>query len=59
MAVVVLYNVDQAFDLLKPLGITKTSLYRAISSGKLKSIKIGKRYVITEIALNEFLQGQE
>lgn len=57
MAIAVVYNIDEVESILKPKGITKTSLYRAISLGKLKAIKVGKRYLISERALNYFLEG--
>lgn len=57
MAISVVYNIDEVEIILKPKGITKTSLYRAISLGKLKAIKVGKRYLISEKALNYFLEG--
>lgn len=57
MAVSIVYNIDELESILKPKGITKTSLYRAISLGKLKAIKVGKRYLISEKALNCFLEG--
>lgn len=57
MAVSVVYNVDEVENILKSKGITKTSLYRAISLGNLKAIKVGKRYLISEKALNYFLEG--
>jgi|GEM_PF-6801587 len=53
----VVYNIDEVEKILKPKGITRTSLYRAISTGKLKAIKVGKRYLISEKALNYFLEG--
>lgn len=57
MAISVVYNIEEIESILKPKGITKTSIYRAISLGKLKAIKVGKRYVISEKALNYFLEG--
>lgn len=57
MGVSIVYNMDELEAMLKPKGITKTSLYRAIALGKLKAIKVGKRYLISERALNYFLEG--
>jgi len=51
------YNIDEIEKQLAPKGITKTSIYRAISTGKLKAVKIGKRWIISEKALNYFLEG--
>jgi len=58
VAISVIYNIDEVESILKPKGITKTSIYRAISLGKLKAIKVGKRYLISEKALNYFLEGK-
>jgi excisionase family DNA binding protein len=57
MAIVTIYNVDEVVTMLKPKGISKTSIYRAMATGKLKSVKVGKRYLISEEALNNFLNG--
>jgi excisionase family DNA binding protein len=57
MAISVVYNIDELEEILKPKGITKTSLYRAIALGNLRSVKVGKRYLISEKALNYFLEG--
>ncbi|WP_419903522.1 helix-turn-helix domain-containing protein [Kiloniella sp.] len=40
-------------------GIGRTTLYAALSSGKLKSIKIGTRRLITIDALKDWLQQNE
>lgn len=37
--------------------ISRTSIYRSINLNKLKAIKVGKRYLINETALNNFLTG--
>ncbi|MGH4117190.1 helix-turn-helix domain-containing protein [Clostridium sp.] len=58
VAISIIYNIDEIESILKPKGITKTSLYRAIALGKLKAIKIGKRYLVSELALNRFLEGK-
>lgn len=57
MAVVTVYNLDDVLELIKHTGISKTSLYRAVATKKLKAVKIGKRYLVSEKALNEFLEG--
>lgn len=57
MAVAVVYNIDEVENILKPKGVSRTSLYRAISTGKLKAIKVGRRYLVSEKALNYFLEG--
>ncbi|MFA9397458.1 MAG: helix-turn-helix domain-containing protein [Clostridiaceae bacterium] len=58
MAVTKIYNIDQLYEgVFQSLGISKTSIYRAIATDKLKAIKVGKRYIVSEQALNEFLLG--
>lgn len=52
-----IYNVDEIENMLKPKGITKTSIYRAIETKRLKAVKVGKRYIVSEKALNLFLEG--
>lgn len=59
MAIQNIYNIEQAYDILKTTGISKTTLYRAIKSGQLKAVKVGKRYVISEKAINCMLEGIE
>lgn len=56
MAVVTVYTVDEVNDLLEG-KISKTSIYRAIALNRLKAVKVGKRYLINEEALNNFLSG--
>ncbi|MDT8715424.1 helix-turn-helix domain-containing protein [Clostridium sp. 19966] len=54
------YNSDQVYEkFFKPLEISKTSLYRAINSGRLKAVKCGKRYVITDKAINNYFSGTD
>lgn len=57
MAVMTVYNMDDVIQMLKHTGISRTSIYRAIASKKLKAVKVGKRYLISEKALNDFLEG--
>ncbi|SQB33964.1 helix-turn-helix domain-containing protein [Clostridium cochlearium] len=56
MAIVTVYTVDEVYEALEG-RISKTSIYRAINSNKLKAVKVGKRYLINEEALNNFLNG--
>lgn len=57
MAVMTVYNMDDVIQILKHTGISRTSIYRAIAAKKLKAVKVGKRYLISEKALNEYLEG--
>lgn len=41
------------------VGIGRTTLYAAISSGELSSLKLGKRRLIVVAALRAWLQGHE
>ncbi len=52
-----IYNIDELEEYLKPKGITRTSIYRAIALGKLRAIRIGKRYIVSENSLNLYLEG--
>lgn len=56
MAIVTIYTVDEVCALLEG-KVSKTSIYRAISLNQLKAVKVGKRYLINEEALNNFLNG--
>lgn len=56
MAIATIYTVDEVYDLLEG-KISKTSIYRSINLSRLKAIKVGKRYLISEAALNDFLTG--
>lgn len=59
MAVTTVYNIEQVVDILKPLGLSRTSIYRAINLRELKAVKVGRRYIVSEKALNEFLEGNK
>jgi excisionase family DNA binding protein len=37
------------------LGISRTNLYELIASGKLKTVKIGRRRFVTVEAIDEFI----
>lgn len=57
MPITTVYNIDDIVNILKHVGISRTSIYRAIATEKLKAVKVGKRYLISEKALNKFLEG--
>jgi excisionase family DNA binding protein len=42
----------------KELGIKKITLLRAIASGKLEAIKLGRGYKVTRAALQKYIDGQ-
>ncbi len=50
----VLLSVDQA---AKAVGLGKSKFYELLLSGQLKSMKIGRRRLISQLALNEFVEG--
>ena len=52
MAEMKVYTIDELENLLH---VTKRSLYSYIKSGKLKAVKLGKSWRVTEKALEEFL----
>lgn len=43
-------------EIIEALGVTRRTLYNWIKDGKIKAIKIGNRWRITEDALQEFLE---
>jgi excisionase family DNA binding protein len=45
------YTLDEVADILK---VTRRTLYTWISAGKLKAVKIGKYWRVSEQALREF-----
>ncbi len=49
-----LLGVDEAAGLL---GIGRSALYDEIRSGRLKTIKVGRRRLVSDTALREFIAG--
>lgn len=47
------------FQAAEIAGVGRTTIYEAIASGSLKSVKIGKRRLIRVAALDVWLQAQE
>lgn len=47
------------FEAAEISGVGRTTIYEAIQSGALKSVKIGKRRLIRIAALDEWLSGHE
>lgn len=47
------YTLTEVIDILK---VTRKTLYAYIKSGKIKAIKIGRNWRITDESLREFLQ---
>lgn len=50
------YRVDEA---AAACGLTRSSLYRAIGDGSLRSAKVGKRRIVTARALEEYVAHLE
>lgn len=48
-----LYTLEEVMELLHT---TRRTLYRYIKDGKLKAVKVGGRWKVTEDALRDFLQ---
>jgi len=44
-------------DAARVLGIGRISAYKAVNSGEIRSIRIGKRILIPTDAIRELLQG--
>ena len=42
-------------ELMRVLGLGRNTVYALLRSGRIHSIKIGSRYLITQEALHEFL----
>lgn len=55
MADIKVYTLDEIETLLK---VTRRTLYRYIKEGKLKANKIGKKWIITEQSLKDFIEGK-
>lgn len=50
-----IYDVE---DLVKLLGITRVSVQRYLREGKIRGIKIGRSWQVTEGNLKAFLSGE-
>ena len=50
-----IYEVE---DLVELLGITRVSVQRYLREGRIKGIKIGRRWHVTEGNLKAFLSGE-
>lgn len=50
-----IYDVE---DLVKLLGITRVSVQRYLREGRIRGIKIGRRWQVTEGNLKAFLSGE-
>jgi excisionase family DNA binding protein len=48
----VVYNVDEVAELL---GIGRSSVYRRIADGTIRTVKVGRRVLIPRAALEELL----
>lgn len=46
-------------ELEEVLQVTQRTIYNWIKDGKLKAIKIGRTWRVTQEALDEFLQGEK
>ena len=42
-------------ELMRVLGLGRNTVYMLLRSGRIRSIKIGSRYLITQEALHKFL----
>lgn len=49
------YNVYSLTEVIEILGVTRRTLYNWIKDGKIKAIKAGQQWRITQEALEEFL----
>ena len=46
-------------ELVQLLGLGRNTVYALLRSGRIRSVKIGSRYLVTQEALQEFLTGNE
>lgn len=55
-------TIDQAFDYVRSTdsetALTKTALRRLVVTGKLPSVKVGQKYLISLDRLDEFMYGE-
>ena len=42
-------------ELMRVLGLGRNTVYALLRSGRIRSVKIGSRYLVTQEALHEFL----
>ena len=50
------YNMNEAAEVL---GIPKSTLYRLVKKGRLPSIKLGKRVLISRMAMEDLISGKK
>ena len=50
------YTIDELVDMLQ---VTRRTIYNYIKEGKLKAVKIGKYWRVTDQALNAFLTPKD
>lgn len=44
-------------DVTKMLKLSKVTVYKLLKSGKIRTIKVGKRYIIPKRCVSEFLES--
>lgn len=45
-------------DLAQLLGVSKSLAYRLVHEGHIRHIRVGKKFLISREAVNEFLRGE-
>ena len=54
-------TIDQAFDYVleqdSETSLSKTALRRLVTTGKLPSVKVGKKYLVSLETLEEYMSG--
>lgn len=50
------FNVDEA---VASTGLNRSAFYRAVALGQIKTFKVGRRRMVSETALREFIATQE
>jgi excisionase family DNA binding protein len=46
-------------DVMKRLGLGRSTLYALMASGQLRSVKVGRRRLISESAIIDFIEALE
>lgn len=52
---IMIYKPEELMPLLR---VSRNTIYELLRSGQIRSVKVGKRYLIPQSAVNEFLNIQ-
>lgn len=51
-------NILEVEDVMDTLHLGRNKVYELLKSGELKSMKLGRKYLIPDIALSEFISNK-